>query len=230
MDRIVSKFQVDNETPKMRILDMGCGYGGLLRRLWKQGLVWRATGCDIASRMCSQARSLNAKIGADADLKILEESYLSVSIPDESVDLVISMDALLHIGPQGHAAVMKEASRVLRPGGWIVFCDIMEQEVVDPQEMQPIYDRIHLSKLGTVSNYETCLADAGFSKFDFEPHSGNVASHYGTVRKVLAEKQDSLPLSKNFIERMSAGLATWEKLAPKNIVWGFVSAQKTEKL
>ena len=227
--RILSKFQVDQETPKMRILDMGCGYGGLLRRLWKQGLVWRATGCDIAAKMCEKARLQNEQIGADRDIAILEESYLSVSIPDESVDLVISMDALLHIGPQGHPAVAKEAYRCLRPGGWMIYCDIMEQELVDAAEMQPIYDRIHLSKLGTVSNYKTCLEQAGFTKFTFEPHSENVSSHYGTVRKVLLETGDSLPLSADFIARMSAGLATWEKLAPKNIVWGFMFAQKTEK-
>eukprot|EP00977_Amphora_coffeiformis_P011755 scaffold2868_cov171-Amphora_coffeaeformis.AAC.8 len=228
--RIISKFQVDKETPKMRILDMGCGYGGLLRRLWKEGLVWHATGCDISGKMCDKARLQNEKIQADKDIDILEESYLSVSIPDESVDLVISMDALLHIGPQGHPAVAKEASRCLRPGGWMIYCDIMEQEKVDSDEMQPIYDRIHLSKLGTVSHYESCLGQAGFTKFHFEPHSSNVASHYGTVRKVLEEKGDSLPISKEFINRMSAGLGTWEKLAPKNIVWGFVFAQKTEKV
>jgi len=221
---------VDDEIPKMRILDMGCGYGGLLRRLWKEGLVWRATGCDIAGKMCSKARIHNLHIGASDDVTILEESYLGVSIPDESVDLVISMDAFLHIGPKGHPAVMKEAARCLRPGGWIIYCDIMEQEIVNAEEMQPIYDRIHLSKLGTVSNYQRCLQDAGFTKFHFEPHSENVAVHYGTVRKVLLEKGDALALSKDFVQRMSAGLSTWEKLAPKNIQWGFMFAQKTEKV
>ena len=224
-----SMLPLHKETPKMRILDMGCGYAGLLRRLWKQGLVWRAVGCDIAAKMCEKARVQNETIGADADITILEESYLIVSIPNESVDLVISMDALLHIGPQGHGAVAKEAYRCLRPGGWMIFCDIMEQETVDATEMQPIYDRIHLSKLGTVSNYQACLEQAGFTKFHFEPHSGNVSTHYGTVRKVLQVKGNSLSLSSDFIARMSAGLATWEKLAPKNIVWGFMFAQKTEK-
>lgn len=229
---ITSKFQGKNkeEIPQLRILDMGCGYGGLLRRLWESGMVWRATGCDIASQMCNKARELNGRIGASQDIKILEESYLSVSIPDESVDLVISMDALLHIGPDGHQAAVAEAARVLRPGGWMIFCDIMEEEEVDHEEMQPIYDRIHLSKLGTISNYKQCLEEAGFTKFDFEPHSANVASHYGTVRKVLLEKQDSIQVSKEFLARMEAGLAVWEKLAPKNIRWGFMSAQKTKKI
>lgn len=228
---IACKFQVStHETPKMRILDMGCGYGGLLRKLWSAGHVWRATGCDISTKMCEQSRRLNAILGADRDIQIMEESYLGVSVPDESMDLVISMDALLHIGPEGQKAAVKEAARTLRPGGWMIFSDIMEQEVVDATEMQPLYDRIHLSKLGTVSNYKACLEESGFTKFEFLEHSKNVASHYGTVREALIEKRDTIKVSAEFLNRMEAGLAVWQELAPKNIQWGFIVAQKTKKV
>jgi sarcosine/dimethylglycine N-methyltransferase len=227
---ISSKFQARDGTPKIRILDMGCGYGGLLRRLWESGHVWSGVGCDIASKMCDQARVINTKIGADKDIEILEESYLGVSVADGSQDLVISMDALLHIGPEGQKTAIKEAARALRPGGWMIFSDIMQQEDVDPVEMQPIYDRIHLSQLGTVANYKAALAANGFTNFGFEPHSENVAAHYGTVREVLLEQKGKIPVSDGFLNNMEAGLATWVKLAPKNIVWGFVMAQKTEKV
>lgn len=228
-EQFVAKIRATTGGQKVRVLDMGCGYGGLLRRLWKQGLIWRATGVDIASKMCAKARQHNVAIGADADVTVLEESYLGVSMADESVDLVISMDALLHVGPSGHETAIREAARVLRPGGWMIFCDIMEQPNVDPVEMQPIYDRIHLSKLGTVEHYRKSLQDAGFGKFCFEPHSENVAAHYGSVREVLVEKQDTIQVSKAFLNKMQAGLAVWERLAPQNIVWGFMSSQKIHK-
>ena len=224
---VKSKFP---DQPKVRILDMGCGYGGLLRRLWEAGIVWSATGVDIAQKMCEQARRLNRAISCDKDIDILEESYLHVTVPDESVDLVISMDALLHVGPEGQQKAIKEAARVLRPGGWMVFTDILQQEVVDPVEMQPIYDRIHLSKLGTISNYKEAMEAVGFRKFRFEEHSSNVSAHYGTIREVLLEKGDSIGVSKEYTEKMESGLCTWRDLAPKNIVWGFVTAQKTEKV
>jgi sarcosine/dimethylglycine N-methyltransferase len=228
--RISSKFQGADEISKIRILDMGCGYGGLLRRLWEKGHVWSAVGCDISAKMCDQARMINTQIGADKDIEILEESYLSVTVPDESQDLVISMDALLHIGPEGQKTAIEEAARALRPGGWMIFSDIMQQEKVDAAEMQPLYDRIHLSKLGTVGNYKEALAENGFTNFEFEPHSENVASHYGTVRQVLQEKKGKIPVSEAFLNRMETGLASWVELGPKNIVWGFVMAQKTEKI
>lgn len=107
---------------KVRVLDMGCGYGGLLRRLWESDVVWSAIGCDIANKMCRQAQRLNADLGCDKDITILEESYLDVSVADESVDLVTSMDALLHVGPENQHKAIAEAARVLRPGTSFVRC------------------------------------------------------------------------------------------------------------
>ena len=181
--------------------------------------------------MCQQASRLNEEQGCAQDIAILEESYLGTSVADESVDLVISMDALLHVGPEGQRKAMKEAARVLRPGGWMIFSDIMQQEQADPSEMAPIYERIHLSKMGTVSNYKDAMDKVGFRKFDFlQAASTNVSNHYGTVCQVLEEKGDALGISPEYQERMKAGLTHWRDLAIKNIVWGFVVAQKCAKV
>lgn len=222
---IKSKF----DSQKVRIMDMGCGYGGLLRRLSEAGVVWTATGCDISYKMCEQADRLNKDQGC-TDITIREESYLDTSSGDESVDLVISMDALLHVGPEGQRKAIKEAARVLRPGGWMIFSDIMQQEEADPEEMKPIYERIHLSKMGTVANYKSAMEAVGFSNFDFLDASNNVSSHYGTVCKVLEEKGDAIGISNEYQQKMKSGLCTWRDLADKNIVWGFVAAQKTDKI
>jgi sarcosine/dimethylglycine N-methyltransferase len=221
---IQSKFDT-----KIRIVDMGCGFGGLLRRIWEAKLVSKATGCDISAKMCDQARRLNQQLGCSKDITILEESYLDITMAEASADLVISMDALLHTGPEGQRQAVQEATRILRPGGWMIFSDIMQQEEVDQVEMQPIYDRIHLDKLGTVSNYKSAFEQAGFTNFSFEEHSSNVSTHYGTIREVLHEKANGIGLSEEYTEKMSAGLQVWKELAPKNIVWGFVCAQKKEE-
>lgn len=224
-------------TKKLCILDMGCGYGGLLRRLWRAGLVLpgkatttMTTGVDIASKMCQHARQLNRRQGCDTDIAIQEESYLHTSVPDHCMDLVISMDALLHVGPEGQRQAVQEAARVLKPDGWIILTDIMQQDNVDRDEMQPIYDRIHLSELGTVRNYQDSMETAGFGNFEFQPHSSNVSAHYGSVLEVLKEKGDALGLSDEFQTRMQLGLEVWRDLAPRNIVWGFIRAQRRPQL
>jgi sarcosine/dimethylglycine N-methyltransferase len=226
----IIKAKTGNQQPQLRIVDLGCGYGGLLRRLFDSGIVWTAVGCDISAKMCAQARRLNAEQRCDDVITILEESYLDVSVPDESADLVISMDALLHVGPERQRRAIQEACRILRPGGWMIFTDIMQQENVDQEDMQPIYDRINLSKMGTVLNYKSALEECGFTEFEFESHSENVALHYGSVLEVLEEKGKDVGISDDYMNKMKCGLKTWKELAPKNIVWGFTSAQKTKKV
>jgi sarcosine/dimethylglycine N-methyltransferase len=224
------KTKTNTDVP-MRIVDLGCGYGGLLRRLWKEGVVWHGQGVDLSSRMCAQARRLNANIECEKDIEILEESYLDVSIPNECCDVVISMDAFLHVGPDGQSRAMSEAARILRPGGWIIFSDIMQEEqLADPDSMQDIYDRINLTKLGTVGNYKDCLKKSGFSNFSVETFSDNISTHYGKVFDILQDKGDALGISKEYQTKAGAGLSVWRDSSKGNIVWGFVAAQKTTKV
>jgi SAM-dependent methyltransferase len=214
----------------LRVLDLGCGYGGMLRRLWKEGLIWTAAGCDISLRMCEQARAKNFAIGASDDIEILEESYLQVGVGDASADLVISMDALLHTGPERQRLVVKEAARILRPGGWMIFSDIMQAETVDPTMMQPIYDRINLSKMGTVSNYRSVMEECGFSNFTTDLHSENISTHYGHILTVMEEKGADIGLSQDYQTKAAHGLKVWRDHSPGNIEWGFIAAQKTRKV
>ena len=225
---------ITSQHKALRVVDLGCGYGGLMRRLYKEGLVWKATGCDISHRMCSQAVTRNTAL-LDGDesqdtLEILEESYLQVSVGNESADVVISMDALLHVGPERQRMAIKEAGRILRPGGWMIFSDIMQDEVVDSNEMQPIYDRINLSKMGTISNYKSALEENGFTNFSTDLHSNNISEHYGCVLEVTKSKGHEIGLSDAYIKKAEAGLKVWKENSPGNIVWGIIVAQKTHKV
>ena len=46
----------------------------------------------------------------------------------------------------------------------MIFKDILQKENVDSRVMQPIYNRIWLSAMGTVQNYQLLYAEAGFGK------------------------------------------------------------------
>jgi predicted O-methyltransferase YrrM len=113
--------------PRYRIVEFGCGYGGLLRRLYREGMIYMGIGCDISNQMCQEARLLNQQQGLDTDMvQIVEESSLQLSAINDSVDLVVSMDLLLHVGPDRQRSAIQEGARILRPGGWLVFADICE--------------------------------------------------------------------------------------------------------
>ena len=186
--------------------------------------------------MCAHARKKNADLlakddGDQSTLEVLAESFLQISVANESADVVISMDALLHVGPERQRRAVAEAARVLRPGGWMIFSDIMQSEVLASEEdMQPIYKRINLSKMGTVANYKSALEACGFCNIWTDLHSENISTHYGNVLQVTEEKGASIGLSESYLNSAKAGLKVWKEKSPGNIVWGMIAAQKTHKV
>ena len=91
---------------RMRVLDAGCGTGGLLANL-RTG-AWR-TGVEISPDGIRLAR-------ARGRAPLVQGSVSSLPFADEVFDAVVSIDVLCHAGVDERQAVA-EAARVLKPGG-----------------------------------------------------------------------------------------------------------------
>jgi SAM-dependent methyltransferase len=92
-----------------RILDAGCGTGGLLKRLASR----KAWGIEIASegiRLCLQ-RGLN---------NVLQASTSALPFRSESFDVVLSIDVLVHEWVPDDVGALREIYRVLVPGGFVL--------------------------------------------------------------------------------------------------------------
>lgn len=214
-----------------RIADLGCGYGGFLRDITESGCVWKGYGFDISDEMINRCKALNAVSTSPYKDRIVwgVESYLSTSLGNESVDVAFSMDAFLHVGEMLHAGVIKEAWRILRPGGFLVFTDIMQRPEATPEQMAGILKRIHLPALGSLDNYKACAQAQGFSNISFEDMSPCLPMHYGTVKQVLQEKTNDgtlASMSESFIKDMMHGLTLWEA-SGAFLQWGIIVMQKT---
>lgn len=66
-----------------------------------------------------------------------EKSFFETGLPDSSCDAACSQDALLHGGNERHRA-MAEVARVLKPGGRMVFTDIMQSEEADAEDLHDV--------------------------------------------------------------------------------------------
>jgi SAM-dependent methyltransferase len=102
----------DSGRPNLRVLDAGCGTGGLIRRLSPRHPSWRWTGVDLEPLAVGLARERTA--GAD----IRQASVTALPFGDATFDAVVSADVLYHVDDD--EAALREFFRVLRPGGKLV--------------------------------------------------------------------------------------------------------------
>jgi ubiquinone/menaquinone biosynthesis C-methylase UbiE len=104
------------ELEPANILDIGCGTGRLLRKAARRWPAARLTGVDPAEGMLKAARRLTPR--AQFQLSLAE----TLPLPDRSFDLVLSTMSFHHW--QNQAQGVRQASRVLHPGGAFVLLDI----------------------------------------------------------------------------------------------------------
>merc|ERR1712117_951354 len=126
---------------------------------------------------------------------------------------------------------IQESARVLKPGGHLVFTDIMQSDTCNLSQMAPVYKRIQLDDMGSPGKYREWAEKCGLEFVEFEDLTGELAKHYSTVRQVLLEKQASGELegkvSGAYIEKMASGLQSWvDQAGNKNLAWGYMVFKK----
>jgi arsenite methyltransferase len=97
------------------VLDVGCGTGAITRVLAAWQGVGEAVGVDPSPFLIDKARTLSSDA---ANLRFETGDGKALELHDASVDVVVLHTVLTHVpGPE---ALLAEAHRVLRPGGWWV--------------------------------------------------------------------------------------------------------------
>lgn len=128
------------------------------------------------------------------NVTFLKGAIENVPLPDASVDVVISNGVINLAEDKG--AVIKEAFRVLRPGGLFAVADMVELEALDPTVKRNLDALVGcISGTITIEQYRNELAQAGFKEAGFEVHStqvmpdapGKVGSAYIRARKPISD-------------------------------------------
>jgi sarcosine/dimethylglycine N-methyltransferase len=226
--RTVEKMasSVKNLDSKTRVLDIGSGYGGSARYLVKQ------FGCQVGCLNLSETqntrnRELNQKEGISLAINVIDGSFEDIPLPDGSVDLVWSQDAILHSGDR--KKVFEEVSRVLVKGGQFIFTDPMQSPKCPEDVLQPILDRIHLDSLGSIEYYQKLAKDLGLKEVGIMDLSKNLPAHYSRVLQELVAQQHTLirVCAEEYLANMKVGLQHWVDAGiAGHLTWGILHFKK----
>jgi len=178
--------------PGQVVLDLGSGAGlDVLLTAKRVSPGGHAYGVDMTDEMLELANR-NKERSTVTNATFLKGTIENVPLPDASVDVVIS-NCVINLA-EDKGAVIKEAFRVLRPGGRFAVADMVELEPLDPKVKQAL-DAWAGCVSGTIpiDDYRAALVDAGFADAEFEIHAtetapgidGKVGSAYIRARKPL---------------------------------------------
>jgi SAM-dependent methyltransferase len=153
--------------PGEAVLDLGSGGGiDVLLSARRVGETGKAYGVDMTDEMLALARRNQEEAGV-GNAEFLKGSIEEVPLPDKSVDVVIS-NCVINLSTDKDA-VLREAFRVLRPGGRFAVSDIVIQGRL-PEEVRRNMEAWAGCVAGALheDEYRAKLAAAGFTDIDVE--------------------------------------------------------------
>jgi arsenite methyltransferase len=150
------------------VLDLGSGGGiDVLLSAKRVGPNGKAYGVDMTDEMLALANENKRKAG-DENVEFLKGEIENIPLPDNSVDVIIS-NCVINLSADKDR-VLREAFRVLKPGGRFAVSDVVTRGEIVPEIRQSV-----LLWVGCVAGaldeqeYRSKLASAGFEQVEIEP-------------------------------------------------------------
>ena len=150
------------------VLDLGSGGGiDVLLSAKRVGPTGKAYGLDMTDEMLALANENKRKAGIE-NVEFLKGEIEHIPLPDNSVDVIIS-NCVINLS-EDKDRVLREALRVLKPGGRFAVSDVVTRGEMLPEIRQSV-----LLWVGCVAGaleeneYRSKLASAGFEKIEIEP-------------------------------------------------------------
>jgi arsenite methyltransferase len=154
--------------PGQTVLDLGSGGGiDVLLSAKRVGPTGKAYGLDMTDEMLSLARENQREAGA-TNVEFLKGTIENVPLPDKSVDVIIS-NCVINLSTNKDA-VLREAFRVLKPGGRFAVSDVIVRGDVPPDLRRNMELWVGcIAGALEEQEYKAKLTAAGFTDVDVEP-------------------------------------------------------------
>ena len=150
------------------VLDLGSGGGiDVLLSARRVGPTGKAYGLDMTDEMLTLANENKRKAGVE-NVEFLKGEIEGIPLPDNSVDVIIS-NCVINLSADKDR-VLREAFRVLKPGGRFAVSDVITRGEIVPEIRQSMTAWVGCVAGALQENeYRTKLASAGFERVEIEP-------------------------------------------------------------
>ena len=150
------------------VLDLGSGGGiDVLVSARRVGPTGKAFGLDMTDEMLTLARENQRKSGLE-NIEFIKGEIENIPLPDNSVDVIVS-NCVINLSADKDR-VLKEAFRVLKPGGRFAVSDVVVRGVVPPDVKRSVELWVGcIAGALEEKDYERKLASAGFHEIAIEP-------------------------------------------------------------
>jgi SAM-dependent methyltransferase len=150
------------------VLDLGSGGGiDVFLSAKRVGPAGKAYGLDMTDEMLALAHENQRKAGI-ANVEFLKGEMESIPLPDNAVDVIIS-NCVINLSADKDR-VLREAFRVLKPGGRFAVSDVVVRGEIPPEIRRSVELWVGCIAGALEENaYKRKLADVGFEEISIEP-------------------------------------------------------------
>ena len=132
------------------VLDLCCGLGGPARYLaYHHGC--RVTGVDMNTDRLAGAVRLTERTKLQDRVLFHHANALQTGLADETFDVIVSQEAFCHIPDK--KTLIAECVRLLKPGGRIVYTDILARNSMTNEIRSRLENEMAFSELSTLEQY-----------------------------------------------------------------------------
>ena len=206
------------------ILDLGCGNGNTSIWLAQQ---WgcQVTGIDLSGVRIDNARADLSGRPESIRERVRFEKCSATDLPfeDGSFSHVWSQATIYHVPDKD--TTLKEAYRTMKPGGLMVFDDLIKPKPdISADARKYVYDRLLFDTDYSFQGYQEALEKTGFQVEDARDLSSHLRRSYQHLHMMASEQKDLnpealVPLAAAYTQMVAA-------IEAKDLGWAFYVARK----